>query len=508
MISAVASRYLTTSAFYPRISNAISTGRYEREAGYESNGINSHIKGLVRNNPFFSAVSLAFRKGVIGLGLNIQSNTQIKYTDDTTGEEIDFDDEFEKYIRLWGRKSGELNAGRSNCEITGRYFFQKACRTMADEYASASGGFIIVHHHSNTFKYGYKFEIVPLSRVAFNKNDYHSNIINGIRINTSGEIQSIFIYKDNMMTQVEEKQYKHLTLVVNNWVDPMQYSGVSPQASVLEALEYIDKYKATEMEGASNRAENAIFIKTPYFTQLGEAQAKEELKNEYRGVIPFEITQYIHGLKRLDNSKTKSKYSYISSDEDVIELGKSVGGVYSDMWANETKASSAAVGLTASTTVGAMSSSYNEALRGVQSEEQLYDIYAQEIFEDVIREMIEVHLLNGLVSKNIISPPNYYEKTDRYRDISYLRRHNSHIDPVKSAKAMTENVLVNRTKTMKQALAENGVDEETYFSERSSFDLKELMYHTQMKKMYEEQGLTYQGAITIPSTIEQGDLNE
>ena len=64
--------------FYPKLSNAISTRSYEQNIGYKSDQVNDHIRGMSRNNSFFSATSLAFRKGIIGLGLNIQSNTGIK----------------------------------------------------------------------------------------------------------------------------------------------------------------------------------------------------------------------------------------------------------------------------------------------------------------------------------------------------------------------------------------------------------------------------------------------
>jgi len=490
--------------FYPKLSNAISTRSYEQNIGYKSDQVNDHIRGMSRNNSFFSATSLAFRKGIIGLGLNIQSNTGIKIG------KMDFDREFERLIRKFGRKAGGVVKGRSNCEISGRYFFAEAQRAMADEYASKSGGFMVVHHKSQEYKYGYKFEFIPISRIDTYKNDSNKRIINGIEIDKNGEIVNIYIFPNETSYTSKPVSYKNMTLVVNKWVDPLQYSAVSPQASIIEALEYIDNYKAKEMEGAGRRADNNIIIQTPYFKDLMKATAAEQAKAGSllpKGQIPFEVIQYVHGLKRLDNKKVKGGFTYISDDEKATELG-AVDSVYADMWGNESRSASAGVGLTASTTVGEMSSSYNEALRGVQSEEQLFQIYAQELYESAFREMIEVHLLNGLIMKKLIKVPDYYENPEKYRDTSYLRVEKGHIDPIKTAKALTENVKVNKTKTMKAALAEQGKDEDTYFSELESFDEREFSYHVKMKKKYEDAGLVYPGSIETESQITDKDLKE
>lgn len=490
------------SPFFPKLSTAISTRNYEQNVGYQSDRVNDYIKGLTRNNSFFSASSLAFKKGVIGLGLNIQSNTG----------EREFDRDFERYIRKWGRKTGGTLNGRSNCELSGRYFFAEAQRAMADEYASKSGGFIVVHHHSVAFKFGYKFELLPISRVDTSKNDTSKRIINGIQIDSNGEILNIYVFPTESAYTSEPISYKRMTLVVNKWADPLQYSAVSPQASIVEALEYIDSYKAKEMDGASQRADNPIIIQTPYFTQLMKATAQQQARDsstQFNGTIPFEIIQYVHGLKRLDNQKGyKGGFTYISEDEKVHELGKAVDSIYADMWGNESKSASAGIGLSASTTVGAMSSSYNEALRSVQSEEHLFQIYAQELYEGVIREMIEVHLLNGLMLKQLLDLPDYYDNPDKYRDTSYLRTEKGHIDPVKTAKAVTEDVMINKTKTMKQALAEKGIDEDTYFQDRASFDEREFQYQLAMKKKYEAAGLVYPGSILAESTIKDIDIKD
>ncbi len=161
------------------------------------------------------------------------------------------------------------------------------------------------------------------------------------------------------------------------------------------------------------------------------------------------------------------------------------------MFNNETQQSSAGIGLTASSTAGAMSSSYNEALRGVQSEEGEFRIVAQELVEGVLREMIEVRLLNGLVIKGLLSPEGYWENPDKYRDTVFMRKEKGHIDPVKTATAKTEDIKVNGTLTMISALAKEGIDYEAHLAEQRLWEEALLNEKIAMKKKYEDAGLVY-----------------
>jgi len=454
--------FAANNGFYNKIYSLFNSINpfFEDGAGTEAKSVNDEAKGLSWNNPFIAAASRSYRKGVAATAFNIQSRT----------ENIEFNKAFENEIRIWSK--------RYNCELTGRYYLGSAERTMVDEYAVRSGGFIVRHHYNRKWKQGYKFEIIPLSMVDVAKRDIHKKIVNGIEIDKFGEIVSIWVFTDKNKNTSIEIPYKDLTLVINIWADPTQYSGVSPTAPLLEALEYIDSYKASEMEGAKQKADNPMLIKTPYFSDLMKAEAKES-----KSPLSFDALVGLFASRRLDNKTGVKGFTYIADNEDMIETSGGSDSIYADMYANETRGSSASIGLTASSTVGEMSSSYNEALRGVQSEEREFGSVFDDIVELCLREMIEVRLLDGLILSGRLQAPDYWSDPDKYRNVEFMRRAVDHIDPSKTSKAITES-LTNGSTTLIDVLASKGIDFEDHIQ-------KEIAYEMKRKEMFEAAGLVY-----------------
>ncbi len=446
---------------------------YEDSKAHNNQDTNYKVSNLTDRNTFYGASSLSYRRGVVGLGFTVRSRTDI----------ADFDIKFNKIIKDWSRKSG-VKGNRSNCELTGRYFFQEAQRQMVDEYSVKRGGFLVAHHYSKAFKYGYKFELISLDRIDYTQHNPESNIYNGIKHNQNGEINSIFILNKNGISR--EINYDKLTLVVNKYADIHQYTAVTPLKRVIEALEYIDNYKAKEMEGAGKRAETPLIVKTPRFKEMFDAFLQS---NRTKIIDKYEAIKDFFELRRLDKKKKVNKFEYINADEELIETGKGVFTIYNDMWQNEIKGASAAIGLSAYSTAGIMPSSYNQALRAAQDEEQIFAMYAQEIVEGCLREMIEYHLLNACVLYGYLKID--VKNIDKYRKVEFIRAEKGHIDPVKTAKAYTEDIYVNKTKTPQQALSEKGIDPDEYLKEVEEWELKQLEMKKRLKEKYEKAGLEY-----------------
>jgi capsid protein len=481
------------SRFYNHISN------YEQDLGIDSEVQNTYAKGMSRNNPFYMAVKRNYRKGVVGLGFNIQSKTGAKYKIKGKKKKVKFDKEFERVIKKWSK--------RGNCEITGRYFFEEAQRTMTDEYVTV-GGYILRHHKSKNFEFGYKFEIIPLSQIDTSKHDFNNRTFNGFEVNKNGEIVFIHIFTDPTHNESIRIPYSELTISINKLFDPMQYSGVSPLVAVFEAIEYIDEYKGTQMEGANKRNRLPIIIHTPMFKAMLEQSAKEyaEAMSKQGKIVPakptYEMLNQMFQMLRLDNKKIKDDFAYVDRDELVTETGKAVENIYDYMFRNESRGASAGVGLSSSSTVGEMASSYNATLKAGADEADVYAITAQELVESSLRNMLEVYLLNEVVAKGIITPPNYWENPDKYRNLLFLREDRRHIDPVKTSKALTENIIVNETMTMQEALGKMGKDYEEYLKEKEQWEIKvhkqrikiekkKLKDYKKLQKQYKKMGLEY-----------------
>jgi capsid protein len=444
-----------------RLSNFIINGfskTFEEREAKEAKIANQETRNLLHNNPFVSATARAYKRGVSSTEWNIQSRTA----------QSDFNKTFESLIREWSK--------RGNCELTGRFYRGSAEKALVAEYAVLSGGFIIKHHFSNYFKFGYKFEIIPLSYINTSKIDSLNNIFNGIKIDKSGQIKSIFLFNRLNKDITEEVNYKDLTLVVDIWADPSQYTGATQLAPILESLEYIDSYKSSEMDGAKQRADTPILIKTPFFNTLIKAEEISASKK-----LNVQQIKELFDLRRKDQKEVTKGFSYISDDEDVVETGKSVDSIYSDMYKNETRGASAGVGLSSTSSVGDMPSSYNATLKFAQDEEREFKSVFQDIIELCWREVIEVRLLNGLVLKGLINPDNYWESPEQYRNIEFMRKEIDHIDPVKTQKAITES-LNNGSSNLVKILASKGVDYKDHISQ-------EVQYEIEKQNQYEKAGL-------------------
>jgi len=510
--------YITpTSYYYSGVYRSIPT--YEEDIGVDSDIQNSYAKGMIRNNPFYMAVARNYRKGVISTGFNIQSKTGVKYKVKGKKKKVNFDKKFEKIIKQWSK--------RGNCELTGRYFFQEAQRMMVSEYVTV-GGFIVRHHSNNNFKFGYKFELISLSLIDTSKHNVSRRIFNGFQLNQKGEVIGVWIFTDYTKHTSVLISSKKLTISINKLFDINQYSGVSPLVSVFEAMEYIDNYKATQMKGANKRANNPILIHSPITDILMMKSAKEyaEEKRKKGEIVSnepsYEMINRVWQMQRLDNKKIDSDFAYLRHDETVTETGKAVENIYDFMYRNESRSASAGVGLSASSTVGEMPSSYNATLKAGMDEEAEYKIVAQEI-ASVLEHIVEYHLLNAVVAKNIISPSDYWVKPDKYRNLVFLRIERGHIDPVKTAKALTEDIYINKTKTMQRALGEKGIDYEDYLKEKKEWEEKTLKMEieieekrlkafSEIQKKYKKIGIDYIPPIrnnkNTKSTISDFDLGE
>jgi hypothetical protein len=460
---------------------------YEDTRAKKSQDVNEAILQLSEQNTFYGASAKGYYRGVFRKGLNIRSRCGTS-----------FDDTYNAIITDWSRKNYELG-NRSNCELTGRYFFQEAQRQMAVEYAVKSGGFLVAHHFNRAFKYGYKFELISLYKIDSEVNDDSKYIKNGIRFLKSGEIAGIFIKGDKKTKYVS---YDKLTLVVNKWNDIHQVSGMSPMRRVMEALEYIDNYKAKEMEGAGKRAETPIIIKTKYFQNMYNAVKTKLLKNK-ANIDEEYLIKNSYDARRLDKNNPQGRnWAYIDIDEDVYEAGKAIDSIYKEMVEYETNSASAAIGLDSATTVGRMHSSYNSALKANMTEDEEFSIVAQEIIDGVIKEIIEYRLIQGCILVGKLKKDDIPTSLN----IKYMREDRKHIDPAKVSKALTEDININSTKSLLHALDEKGVDYQQHFDEIRQAEEEILKIKLEMKKKYEDAGIIYQDS--TKNTINEEDLED
>jgi hypothetical protein len=438
-----------------------------------SEKVNAEVSALNSNNNTVSAIRRNFEKHVIRTALNIQS-----YTSNT-----DFNNEFEKNLRDWSKKG--------NCELTGRFYRGSAERWLISEVEVLSGGFILRHHFDVKFKYGYKFEIIPLSAIDRSKHDFTNMLFNGIQLNKNGEITHIHIYTNHEKQQSRPIPYSELTLNVKIWVDSTQYSGISPIAPVLASLDLLHQYTMEEMKGAKTRASNNIIIRTHFYNEMKKIALANGKTN-----LTAEMLKTIFEKFKIDQNGDVVGAKYIPVEDEVTELGKSTQSVYDPLTQNINRNMSVGVGLSPMSTVGEMPSSYNSTLYFSQQEEGTYDIAKEDFVENAWREVIETKLMNGmmLVGKlKTADPIKYWTEPEQYRELMFIRASSDHIDPSKVQKAISEG-LYNKSKNIIDVLASDGKDWKEHI-------VKEIEYEKYRKEQFEKAGLIYQQSNIDPQIL-------
>jgi capsid protein len=427
------------------------------------------------NSDIISAVRLSFERGVIGKGISIQSRTGNK----------EFDKEFEKQIRIWSK--------RGNCEITGRFHRGLSERSLVG-YAKVQGGFILKHHMNKKWNIPYKFEILPLSMIDRTQDNIYDNIINGIKINNDGEIKGIYLYEDQERNISRLVNYKDLTLYVIPFLDPTQYSGVTPIAPVLATLDLLSEYSKSELDSAKDKAKGSIVVKSSLFEQIMKIK-QEKAKRTGNGKLSE--AEVFDLYKHFQINGGLSGANYIPNEDDVINIHKGAETIYEQLDLSTKRTVSAGLGLSTQTTIREMPSSYNSALLNSQQDDLQFEIEFDNFVELAWRDVVENRLLTALILSNKLSAPNFWTNPEEYKMVEFMRKTVSHIDPTKAEAGISEG-LTNGTLNKIDELSKKGVDFETNID-------KEIQYELLRKQKYEEAGLDYPQA---PQNDEKDQSND
>ena len=459
---------------------------FEDREGTLAHSKNRHTHKLAMVNATIASASRAFRKGVGSQRYNFQSRT----------DNAEFNKELEGIVKGWSKPK--------NFEIRGIHHRGSFERALIDQFEVKSGGFLIRHHFDKKFKYGYKPELIPLYNIDTGKN-ISSEWVNGFKVNKSGAITHVAIFTDSTNAISKDISTKELSIAINQWADPIQYSGISPMSIIKESLEYIDNHLAKELKGASNRAESPFFIKTKFFQTIMESIQKSILKEkidsncdspDILNAKDIKKLQAYHDMTRIDKKDKIDDFVYIAADEEVIETGRGVFSIFSELYSSLSRNISSAVGHTASSIFGTEERSYNSALKGTQGEEETY----KSSFEDVVAlawDDIYDNLIVGAKIKGYFSNiDDFWNNLEYYQDYELIRREKGHLDPVKTAKTRTED-LNNGTTNVPRELRKKGIDPETHI-------LEQIEYIKKMEELFKEAKLEMPKK--IESTLKDIDL--
>lgn len=426
---------------------------------------------LRQNNDIVSSYLDALSSGVVGEGLTLQ------YKSD--------DEELNKKVESWLEYWSEAG----NCCTRNEMFRQEAERFKIKE-AAIKGGYIIRHHWDKRYKTLYKFEILSCDNIDRKKNNFSKNLYFGTQVNTLGQIDGLWLYNSpdrSTSTYVKMKRGNtpQLTLYLDIWVDPHQYTNITTIAATLNTLDKLAAYDNAEVKSAQGRADKSVIIATPTYEIMLKAQ--EEIMNNVKSTSSDKaeaMRQYMEMIKDFTPTGLHEGAIGVMPGSEVWDLKQTNDTVYADINENSKRILSKSLGLSPSTVTGIPESSYNVALKNAQQDETKYAIEGQKLIEKDLkityRNAIEAGYLLGEYDI-----PDYYNTRERVwnRYIKITRKKRGHIDPLKQNTG--DAVAVEQGfKSKVDVISDQGKDYVEVIAD-------EVRYELERKKQFEDQNLQY-----------------
>ncbi len=412
------------------LKNIQRSGRHHEEIkARDAIEANKDAQAYRTNNDLVASYIKALQSGVVGTGFTFQ------YKSD--------DEKLNQKVESWFNHWSEIG----NCEITGRFFRQDAERFLVAE-TGTKGGLLVRHHWDKRLtdsygkKIGYKFEILSTDTIDRTKNDFATGLFFGVQTTQMGTISEIHIYENSQRLSSKKVKMKNLTLFVDIWTDPHQYTNVTPIAPILNTLDRLATYTTAEIDGAKKRSEKSVIIATEAYTIMLEAQKQyiKEVQSQYpNGSQEVEAAQREYQEIIAGFSATGLHDGAVpimpGDNTQVWDLKTSGDTVYADISLNSKQIISRGLGLSASTVAGLPESSYNVALKNAQADEREYAIVGQKIIEKLLKTIYRNAIEAGYML-NKYEIKNYFTNKIEYNGyIKITRKQISHIDPIKSANA-------------------------------------------------------------------------
>lgn len=428
-------------------------------------------QGFKLNNDLVSSYVKSLKSGVVGEGFTLQYKS----------EDRELNKSVEKWLNFWSE------AG--NCSIREVSYRQELERNMVAE-AAIRGGFIIRHHWDKRFKTLYKFELLSCDMIDRSKNDFTKGLFFGTQTTSTGKIDGFWLYVDQQrMNSKYVKMYRgstpNISLYLDTWTDPQQYTNVTPLAPILNTLDKLSTYTDSEVKSAEQRAKKSIIIGTPTYDMMIKAQ-EEVVKQSKVTADRVEAQKLLtEMLQEFTPTGIHEGAIGVLPGSEVWDLKGDGDTIYADINENSKQILSKALGLSPSTVAGLPESSYNVALKNTQSDEREYAIMGQMVIEKILKFIYRSAIEAGYLL-NKYEMPNYYTMEDENsygQSLKITRKKVGHIDPLKQA--MGDDARVNAGFTsVSQVIADSGRDEDDVIQD-------EVRYETKRKQAMEDAGLTY-----------------
>jgi len=443
---------------------ATTDGDMEKELNIDfAKETRKNIKWMGANNIDVMAITRAQVAGVIGKRINIQSRIKDK---DELNEQI------EEFISEWSEDE--------NCEVTGRWHFDGALRSMV-EFTIKEGGFLIRHHYSVNWNIPYRFELLSVSEIDTSKQD-GAFIVNGIRKDNYGRPIGVFLFNDKEKITSSEISMDELIYFSPVWISLSQYTAVSKLSTVLPTIEKLDEYAEAEVAAAKIRAKNGRILRSTMYDTWMQI-LKDMAKSSDKSSAKYEIEA---AMKVMINQGIKQEgFIAIPKDDEVVPEAAQSDSVFQVIAQTSQNRIAASQGMSSMTVYQDPSkASYSSNKTAMAFTEINWDIEFDNLERRVINKILAKAIDAG-VTIGKLKINGFFENPRQFIKLEYMRVASIDIEPSKTADANTKN-LENGFMSKREMAKKRGKNIQDVIRERIEEDIIEQQLK---EKMYKEANL-------------------
>lgn len=400
------------------------TDRYERDT------VRARARDLERNSDVMNSILRAFRRNVIGAGLQVRT---------TTGD-TDLDAVLEKAWNRWCKAK--------NCDVTGQQSFIQMIR-MCIQRKITDGGVLIVKRYTNQGFLPLQLQVLEVDELDSTQIKPHkagNKVVGGIEYNSWNRPEGFWIRQysiDGYTSLAPVYLEANDVIFYYSKKRPSQVREISDMSSILVRTKDMNEFMTAVTIKEKIAACLAVFIKrtNPAGGSPGRTyqHSQNPVKYEGKRVVPGMIMEMNLGdeAQMLNPAgQGTDATAFIKAQQRMI---------------------SSAAGLSYEATSRDMSeTNYASARQSMIEDDLTYDEEKELLIDSVMNEVYESFVISCWL-KGIISPVSFWEEKEKYFSHEWVVKPKRWIDPSKEANA---NGVALKTvqKTFQEMCAENGRD--------------------------------------------------
>lgn len=400
------------------------TDRYERDT------VRARARDLERNSDVMNSILRAYRRNVIGAGLQVRV---------TTGDTA-IDETLEKAWDRWCKAR--------NCDVTGQQSFTQLVR-MCIQRKVTDGGVLIVKRYTNQGFLPFQLQVLEVDELDTTQIKPHkegNKVVGGVEYNPWNRPEGYWIrqysidgYTPLVPVYLEAKD----VIFYYTKKRPSQVREISDLSPVLVRAKDMNEFITAVTIKEKITACLAVFIKKAF--PAGSSPGRTHQYN--KAAVNYEGKRVVPGMiMEMNVGDEAQMLNPAGQGTDATAFMKS-----------QQRMISAASGLSYEATSRDMSeTNYASARQSMIEDDLTYDEERELLTELFMDEVYESFVISCWL-KGIISPMDFWEEKEKYLAHEWVVKPKRWIDPSKEANANGV-ALKTGQKTFQQINAENGRD--------------------------------------------------